>query len=86
MLDYNIQFLIVNVTFKTTVMYCYLSSLISIFTFYSSLFLLIMPVLANVKVPHDKDAIEQLFRFSEKPQMAKQFADFMLDMLLLPYG
>ncbi|KAJ1522342.1 hypothetical protein ONE63_002635 [Megalurothrips usitatus] len=49
-------------------------------------FLLIMPVLGNVKIPSDKDAVEKMFRFGEKPQLAKQFADFMLDMLLLPYG
>lgn len=51
-----------------------------------SLFLLIMPVLGNVRIPSDKAAVEKMFRFAEKPQLAKQFADFMLDMLLLPYG
>lgn len=45
-----------------------------------------MPVLGNVKIPSDKAVVEKMFRFSEKPQLAKQFADFMLDMLLLPYG
>lgn len=45
-----------------------------------------MPVLGNVKVPHDKSAVEKMFPFVEKPLLAKQFADFMLDMLLLPYG
>ncbi|XP_034253765.1 proteasome adapter and scaffold protein ECM29 [Thrips palmi] len=51
-----------------------------------SLFLLIMPVLGNVKIPSDKAVVEKMFRFGEKPLLAKQFADFMLDMLLLPYG
>ncbi|XP_066994237.2 proteasome adapter and scaffold protein ECM29 isoform X2 [Anabrus simplex] len=51
-----------------------------------SLLLLLMPVLGSVTVPADAQKRAALFGLNERPQVAKQLADFMLDVLLLPYG
>lgn len=49
--------------------------------YFSSLLLLLMPVMGEVKFEGST-----FFRLSEKPTLAKLLSDFMLDMLLLPYG
>lgn len=46
-----------------------------------SLLLLLMPVLGEV--PSES---ANFFRLNERPHLSKQLSDFMLDMLLLPYG
>lgn len=51
-----------------------------------SLFLVILPALGHVKVPTDPAKCSVMFGLSERPQLAKQFADFLLDVLLAPYG
>lgn len=51
-----------------------------------SLLLIIMPALAHIKVPMDPDKRGALLGLHDKPNVAKQLINFMLDMLLLPYG
>ncbi|KAJ9587580.1 hypothetical protein L9F63_018962, partial [Diploptera punctata] len=51
-----------------------------------SIMLILMPVIGNVSVPNDPEKRRGLFGFSEHPQICKLLADFMLDMLLLPYS
>uniref|UniRef100_T1J5P2 TOG domain-containing protein n=1 Tax=Strigamia maritima TaxID=126957 RepID=T1J5P2_STRMM len=48
-----------------------------------SLLLMLMPVLGHMSSESDK---KSLFRLNEKPKIAKLLLDFMLDVLLLPYG
>jgi hypothetical protein len=48
---------------------------------FSSLLLLLMPVMGEVKFEGST-----FFRLGEKPHLTKLLSDFMLDMLLLPYG
>lgn len=48
--------------------------------------LIIMPALGHIKVPADADKRESLLRLQDKRSIAKQLLQFMLDMLLLPYG
>jgi hypothetical protein len=45
-----------------------------------------MPVLGNVTVPADQGKRNVLFGLNERQHIYKLLADFMLDMLLLPYG
>jgi hypothetical protein len=45
-----------------------------------------MPVLGRVTVPADPEKRTVLFGLNERPHVYKLLADFMLDMLLLPYG
>lgn len=45
-----------------------------------------MPALAHIKVPMDPDKRGALLGLHDKPNVAKQLINFMLDMLLLPYG
>ncbi|XP_033222326.1 proteasome adapter and scaffold protein ECM29 [Belonocnema kinseyi] len=51
-----------------------------------SLLLIIMPALAHIKVPMDPDKRRAFLGLQDKPNVAKQLINFMLDMLLLPYG
>ncbi|KDR13581.1 proteasome-associated protein ECM29 homolog isoform X2 [Zootermopsis nevadensis] len=51
-----------------------------------SLLLILMPVLGHVTVPPDPEKRSVLFGLNERPHIFKLLADFMLDMLLLPYG
>ncbi|XP_014217029.1 proteasome-associated protein ECM29 homolog [Copidosoma floridanum] len=51
-----------------------------------SLMLLIMPALAHVNIPMDPEKRASLLGLQDNPQMTKQLLNFMLDMLLLPYG
>jgi len=45
-----------------------------------------MPVLGHVTIPADPEKRSVLFGLNERPYVSKLLADFMLDMLLLPYG
>jgi proteasome component ECM29 len=45
-----------------------------------------MPALVQVKIPLDPEKRASLLGLQDKPQVAKQLLNFMLDMLLLPYG
>ena len=51
-----------------------------------SLLLIIMPALGHIKVPLDSDKRASLLGLQDKPYVAKQLINFMLDVLLLPYG
>ncbi|PNF26280.1 hypothetical protein B7P43_G02686 [Cryptotermes secundus] len=51
-----------------------------------SLLLILMPVLGHVTVPADPEKRSVLFGLNERPHIYKLLADFMLDVLLLPYG
>lgn len=51
-----------------------------------SLLLILMPALGHVTVPADPEKRSVLFGLNERPHVYKLLADFMLDMLLLPYG
>uniref|UniRef100_A0ABD2WFD9 TOG domain-containing protein n=1 Tax=Trichogramma kaykai TaxID=54128 RepID=A0ABD2WFD9_9HYME len=51
-----------------------------------SLLLIVMPALAHVIIPLDPEKRAALFGLQDEPQVAKQLLNFMLDMLLLPYG
>lgn len=57
-----------------------------ILPFFCSLLLILMPVLGHVTVPADPKKRSVLFGLNERPYVSKLLADFMLDMLLLPYG
>ena len=48
--------------------------------------LIIMPALAHIKVPLDPEKRRAFLGLQDKPNVAKQLINFMLDMLLLPYG
>jgi len=52
---------------------------------YFSILQLIIPVLGLVKVPQDLEQKDKMFIFKEKPDVAKLFLDFILDVLLMPY-
>ena len=54
--------------------------------FFCSLLLILMPVLGHVTIPADAEKRSVLFGLNERPYVSKLLADFMLDMLLLPYG
>lgn len=45
-----------------------------------------MPALAHINIPLDSDKRASLLGLQDKPYVAKQLINFMLDMLLLPYG
>ncbi|PSN30840.1 hypothetical protein C0J52_26789 [Blattella germanica] len=45
-----------------------------------------MPVIGHVTMPSDPEKRKALFGFNERPQIGKLLADFMLDMLILPYS
>lgn len=45
-----------------------------------------MPALAHVNIPLDPEKRASLLGLQDEPQVAKQLLNFMLDMLLLPYG
>ncbi|XP_076278491.1 proteasome adapter and scaffold protein ECM29 [Lasioglossum baleicum] len=51
-----------------------------------SLLLIIMPVLGHIDIPMDPDKRASLLGLQDKPYVAKQLINFMLDVLLLPYG
>ncbi|KAK7866865.1 hypothetical protein R5R35_006031 [Gryllus longicercus] len=51
-----------------------------------SLLLILMPVLGHVSVPSDPKKRSALFGLNDRPHISKMLADFMLDLLLLPYG
>ncbi|XP_046742819.1 proteasome adapter and scaffold protein ECM29 [Diprion similis] len=51
-----------------------------------SLMLIIMPALGHINIPMDSDKRASLLGLQDKPYVAKQLINFMLDMLLLPYG
>ncbi|KZC10743.1 Proteasome-associated protein ECM29 like protein, partial [Dufourea novaeangliae] len=51
-----------------------------------SLMLIIMPVLGHIDIPMDPDKRASLLGLQDKPYVAKQLINFMLDVLLLPYG
>lgn len=48
--------------------------------------LIIMPALAHISIPMDPEKRASLLGLQDEPQVAKQLLNFMLDMLLLPYG
>lgn len=45
-----------------------------------------MPALGHINIPADPDKRASLLGLQDKPYVAKQLINFMLDMLLLPYG
>ncbi|KAL0121628.1 hypothetical protein PUN28_006856 [Cardiocondyla obscurior] len=51
-----------------------------------SLMLIIMPALGHINIPTDPDKRASLLGLQDKPYVAKQLINFMLDVLLLPYG
>lgn len=51
-----------------------------------SLLLLIVPLLGKVKIPTDPEMVKKLFGLNERPQLAKNLLDILLDILILPYG
>ncbi|KAL6433433.1 hypothetical protein ACFW04_006522 [Cataglyphis niger] len=51
-----------------------------------SLMLIIMPALGHINIPTDLDKRASLLGLQDKPYVAKQLINFMLDVLLLPYG
>ncbi|GAB6029010.1 hypothetical protein CHUAL_004798 [Chamberlinius hualienensis] len=51
-----------------------------------SLLLMLLPVLNYFPIPSDPEKCKLIFNFNEKPQIAKLLLDFLLDVLLLPYG
>lgn len=51
-----------------------------------SLMLIIMPALGHINIPTDPDKRASLLGLQDKPYVAKQLINFMLDILLLPYG
>ncbi|XP_032663557.1 proteasome adapter and scaffold protein ECM29 [Odontomachus brunneus] len=51
-----------------------------------SLMLIIMPALGHINIPTDLDKRASLLGLQDKPYVAKQLINFMLDILLLPYG
>lgn len=51
-----------------------------------SLLLMLMPVFLHIKIPSDPEKCKSLFGLGEKMKVAKLLLDFMLDVLLLPYG
>lgn len=51
-----------------------------------SLMLIIMPALGHINIPADPDKRASLLGLQDKPYVSKQLINFMLDVLLLPYG
>lgn len=51
-----------------------------------SLMLIIMPALGHINIPADPDKRASLLGLQDKSYVAKQLVNFMLDVLLLPYG
>ncbi|KAK3880878.1 hypothetical protein Pcinc_014654 [Petrolisthes cinctipes] len=51
-----------------------------------SLLLLMVPVFGHMKFPDTAEKTASLFGLRERPGVAKLLLDFMLDLLLLPYG
>lgn len=51
-----------------------------------SLMLIIMPALGHINIPTDPDKRASLLGLQDKSYVAKQLINFMLDVLLLPYG
>ncbi|CAL4121852.1 unnamed protein product, partial [Meganyctiphanes norvegica] len=51
-----------------------------------SLLLLMLPVFGAVKIPESVEKTASMFGLRERPAVAKLLLDFMLDLLLLPYG
>lgn len=51
-----------------------------------SLMLIIMPALGHISIPADPDKRVSLLGLQDKPYVSKQLINFMLDVLLLPYG
>jgi len=45
-----------------------------------------MPALGHINIPADPDKRASLLGLQDKPYVAKQLINFMLDILLLPYG
>lgn len=48
--------------------------------------LIIMPALGYINIPADPDKRTSLLGLQDKPYVSKQLINFMLDVLLLPYG
>ncbi|XP_072904697.1 proteasome adapter and scaffold protein ECM29 [Hemitrygon akajei] len=51
-----------------------------------SLMQLLIPTLYHVKYPAEKTKGASVFNLGEKPEIVQQLLDFMLDVLLMPYG
>ncbi|XP_071525915.1 proteasome adapter and scaffold protein ECM29 [Panulirus ornatus] len=51
-----------------------------------SLLLLMVPVFGHMKIPETAEKTASLFGLRERPGVAKLLLDFMLDLVLLPYG
>lgn len=51
-----------------------------------SLLFMMLPVLGAVKIPESPEKTASMFGLRERPAVAKLLLDFMLDLLLLPYG
>ncbi|CAI9736898.1 adapter and scaffold ECM29-like [Octopus vulgaris] len=51
-----------------------------------SLFQLLVPALQHVKIPSDPSKLEQMYQFSERPNISRLFLDYVMDVLLLPYN
>ncbi|KAK0081163.1 hypothetical protein PV325_012689 [Microctonus aethiopoides] len=51
-----------------------------------SLLLVLMPTLGHIQIPINAEKRAALLGLHDKPYVAKQLINFMLDMLLLPYG
>lgn len=47
---------------------------------------LLIPTLYHVKYPAEKAKGTSVFNLGEKPEIVQQLLDFMLDVLLMPYG
>lgn len=45
-----------------------------------------VPVFGHMKFPDTAEKTASLFGLRDKPSVAKLLLDFMLDLLLLPYG
>lgn len=54
--------------------------------FLFSLMQLLIPTLYHVKYPAEKAKGTSVFNLGEKPEIVQQLLDFMLDVLLMPYG
>lgn len=52
----------------------------------NSLFQLVVPALQYVKISSVPSKVNPKFGLSEKPNISKQFLDYMMDVLLLPYN
>ncbi|XP_037942539.1 proteasome-associated protein ECM29 homolog [Teleopsis dalmanni] len=49
-------------------------------------FMLLLPILGEIKVPDDPKERSQVLKLDDKPKIRKNFLNLLLDVLLLPYG